>query len=187
MSTQSSRVRCFRAFSQFTGLPGFRQGLPVVQTMEGMSTSRFARIAPMAPAIWDDGKGREANMRKLLTFAGLVLLGSAIGCYHTDSHCNSCGGSGCGNSGCGTGSGHSGCGNHGPCGVGVCDCDITPLGPYTYPRAAAPQAAPPLAPPVDGPHAMQKVSAETSAPAVDTTMPKTDSATPKANAETPDK
>lgn len=73
-------------------------------------------------------------MRKLLSFAGMVLLGSVVGCQ-------SCGTSACG-SGCG-GCGGSGsrCGDHRALTTGVCDCDLPPLAPYG--RAAV---APPLAP-----------------------------------------
>ncbi len=80
-------------------------------------------------------------MRKMLMFAGLVLLGSAVGCAHTDSGCSSCG------SGCG-----SGCSRyHHPCAVGVCDCDIPPLSPYNYPRAAMAAAAEMAPAPVGAP------------------------------------
>jgi len=74
-------------------------------------------------------------MRKILMFASLVLLGSAVGCSHMDSGCNSCGcgTSACGGSACGSGCGGSGCGSsayHQPCTFGVCDCDIPPLANY---------------------------------------------------------
>jgi hypothetical protein len=77
-------------------------------------------------------------MRKLMMFAGLGLLSSSLGCRHADTGCSSCG-SGCG-SGCSSG--------HHPCTTGVCDCDIPPLSPYTYPRGGgvAAAAAPGLTP-----------------------------------------
>jgi hypothetical protein len=61
-------------------------------------------------------------MRKLLTFAGLMLIASVVGCQHTDSGCSSCG---CGGNGA---LGHGD--RHGPCTVGVCDCEIPALTPY---------------------------------------------------------
>ncbi len=130
-------------------------------------------------------------MRRLLTFAGLVLLGSVVGCHHTDNCCgsNTCGG------GCSTGcsSGCGGCGSHhGPCTLGVCDCDIPPLGPYSYPKTFG---TPPVAPvPANhAPVAVAPAPAPLPAPsAVTSPAPVEPPATatqesPKAKQETPDK
>jgi hypothetical protein len=110
-------------------------------------------------------------MRKMLMFAGLVLLGSMVGCTHIDSGCSSCGG--CGN-GLGHGDGYNGCIH------GVCDCDIPALSPYGRGLGQAPQ---PLAP-------VPVAAAPAAAPAADQAaqapreMPK---ANPEASPETPDK
>jgi hypothetical protein len=98
--------------------------------MEGVSRPRLALFAPAARKTRDDGKGREADMRKLLTFAGLLLAGSVVGCYHTDTGCSSCG---CGGSG-----GYAG---HHPCTVGVCDCEIPPIPPYGHGYGGSPAPA----------------------------------------------
>jgi hypothetical protein len=70
-------------------------------------------------------------MRKILTFASLVLLGSVVGCQHANTGCSSCG---CGQSACG------GTAYHHPCTFGVCDCDVPPLAPYGRNLGAAPVA-----------------------------------------------
>jgi hypothetical protein len=81
-------------------------------------------------------------MRKILTFASLVLLGSVVGCEHANSGCSSCG---CGSSAL------SSTGNRPPFTVGVCDCYIPPLAPYgrsvgTGPVAAQQSDAPQIMP-----------------------------------------
>jgi hypothetical protein len=85
-------------------------------------------------------------MRKLLTFAGLVILGSVVGCQSCGTGCsscgNDCGGSGCGGSGCGGSGAWSRHWDHRACTTGVCDCEIPPLAPYGRPAAAPPLAAP---------------------------------------------
>ena len=64
-------------------------------------------------------------MRNLLTFAGLMLIGSAVGCTHVDSGCNGCGGSCSGNGD-----------YHSRCTGGVCDCDLPALpAPKSWARA----------------------------------------------------
>jgi hypothetical protein len=102
-------------------------------------------------------------MRKTLMFAGLVLLGSMVGCTHFDSGCSSCGG--CGH-GAGNGDGHLRCTG------GVCDCDLPTLAPYgrglgvpPQPLAAVPAAAATPAAAADqaaqAPREMPKANAET--------------------------
>jgi hypothetical protein len=77
-------------------------------------------------------------MRKLLTLAGLVFLGSVVGCQSCGTGCSSCG---CG-SGCGGGGAWARSGDHHTCTAGVCDCDLPPLAPYGRPAAAPPPVAP---------------------------------------------
>jgi hypothetical protein len=88
-------------------------------------------------------------MRKILAFASLVLLGSVIGCQHTDSGCPSCG---CG--GCASGSTIT---RH-PCTFGVCDCEIPPLAPYGRNPGTAQSATQPNDPPRIMPQVNNEVS-----------------------------
>ena len=73
-------------------------------------------------------------MRNLLTFAGLMLIGSVVGCTHVDSGCNGCGGS-CSSNG----------GYHSRCTGGICDCDLPALTPYGRGLGLAPQPLVPVA------------------------------------------
>jgi hypothetical protein len=102
-------------------------------------------------------------------FAGLVLLGSMVGCTHFDNGCSSCGG--CGH-GAGSGNGYNGCIH------GVCDCDLPTLSPYGRGLGVAPQplvpvaAAAPAAPAsaeqaAATPREMPKASAEANAESAD--------------------
>ena len=98
-------------------------------------------------------------MRKMLTFAGLMLLGSMVGCTHFDNSCSSCGG--CGHAAAGNGDYHS------RCTAGVCDCDLPALAPYgrgpglvPQPLAAAPTPVT-AEQTVQAPREMPKASSDT--------------------------